>query len=360
MCTGCSACVNSCPAGAISLCPDKHGYYRAEVDYEKCIGCGKCMKVCPAIKLPQNNNFREPELYEFIAEDNELLYRSSSGGAFPLLAKQTFKRGGVVVGAAWREDFSVEHIMIDKEEDLHRLQKSKYLQSYMGDAFKDVKEALEKNTFVLFSGCPCQVAGLKIFLEKDYENLIMVDLLCGNAPSTAFFQKYIKDDFNEPLAKYGFRHKVQGWNPDCTTTTTTTTTGNVIVRRGGKQDSYQRVYHNHVMCPEHCEKCIYQNAPRFGDITIGDFWGVSDKDKTIDVRRGISAVLCNNEKGRKFFHSIPEELVSLKKKVPLAWLGGNGQSQKRHAKKRRRSSRLFRRNREKGNCPCWTPLPHRS
>lgn len=322
MCTGCSACVNSCPAGAISLCPDKHGYYRAEVDYEKCIGCGKCMKACPAIKLPQNNNFREPELYEFIAEDNELLYRSSSGGAFPLLAKQTFKRGGVVVGAAWREDFSVEHIMIDKEEDLHRLQKSKYLQSYMGDAFKDIKEALEKNTFVLFSGCPCQVAGLKIFLEKDYENLIMVDLLCGNAPSTAFFQKYIKDDFNEPLAKYEFRHKVQGWNPDCTTTTTTT--GNVIVRRGGKQDSYQRVYHNHVMCPEHCEKCIYQNAPRFGDITIGDFWGVSDKDKTIDVRRGISAVLCNNEKGRKFFHSIPEELVSLKKKVPLAWLGGNG------------------------------------
>lgn len=324
LCTGCSACVNSCPIGAITLEPDECGYYRATVNYEKCIGCETCIKVCPAVQLPQNNNFKGPELYEFIAADENVLYSSSSGGVFPLLAKETLKRNGVVVGAAWREDFSVEHIIIDSENDLHKLQKSKYLQSYMGDVFQRIKEKLDKSIFVLFSGCPCQVAGLKAFLKNDYENLILVDLLCGNAPSTSFFQKYVRDDFEEPLAAYEFRHKEQGWNWDCTTTTTTTTTGNVIVRRGEKQDSYQRVYHNHVMCPKHCEKCKYQNAPRFGDLTIGDFWGIGEKDKTIDTRKGVSAVLCNNEKGKEFFECIPQESVLVKKKVPLAWLGGNG------------------------------------
>ena len=322
LCTGCSACMNCCPIGAISLQPDEYGYYRATVDYDKCIGCGNCLNVCPALELPQNNNFKEPELYEFIAADEAVLYASSSGGAFPLLAREAFRRGGAVAGAAWRDDFSVEHIIIDDEKDLGKLQKSKYLQSYVGKVFLDVKERLERGIFVLFSGCPCQVAGLKAFLEKDYENLIMVDLLCGNAPSTYFFQKYVKDDFDETLATYEFRYKEQGWNWDCTTTTTTT--GNVIVRRGGKQDSYQRVYHNHVMCPKHCENCKYQNSPRFGDLTIGDFWGIGDKDKTADISRGVSAVLCNNEKSKKFFECIPEESVLIRKNVPLEWLGGNG------------------------------------
>lgn len=322
LCTGCSACVNSCPVGAISLQPDECGYYRATVNDEKCIGCGKCLNVCPALSLPQNNNFKAPELYEFIAADEAVLYASSSGGAFPLMAGEVFKKGGVVVGAAWRDDFSVEHIIIDDEKDLGKLQKSKYLQSYLGDTFCQVKEKLDNNIFVLFSGCPCQVAGLKAFLNKDYDNLLMVDLFCGNAPSTYFFQKYVKDDFDESLETYEFRHKKQGWNGDCATTTTTT--GNVIVRRGGKQDSYQRVFHNHVMCPQHCEKCKYQNAPRFGDLTIGDFWGIGDKDQAVDVSKGISAVICNNEKGKRFFESIPKELIAIKKKAPLEWLGGNG------------------------------------
>ena len=321
-CTGCGACVSICSCDALSLQPDEWGYYRAKVDYDKCIGCGKCLKVCPALSLPKNNNFKEPELFEFIAADEKVLYASSSGGAFSLFAREAFKRDGAVVGAAWRDDFSVEHIIIDDEKDLYKLQKSKYLQSYMGKVFFDIREKLETGVFLLFSGCPCQVAGLKAFLGKDYENLIMVDLLCGNAPSTYFFQKYVRDDFDVPVATYEFRYKEQGWNWDCTATTTTT--GNVIVRRGEKQDSYQRVYHNHVMCPKHCEECNYQNAPRFGDLTIGDFWGVGDKDKTVNVSKGVSAVLCNNEKGKEFFECISEEMVLIRKKVPLAWLGGNG------------------------------------
>lgn len=320
-CTGCGACVSVCPVDALSLQPDDLGYYRSTVDSDKCVQCGKCTKICPAIKLPEKTNSSEPELYEFIVKDEKVLFNSSSGGAFPMLAAEAFKNGGVVFGAAWRDDFSVEHIMIDNPNDLHKLQKSKYLQSYLGDTFRKVKEKLEQNIFVLFSGCPCQVAGLNAFLGKNYDNLITVDLLCGNCPSTMFFKKYIKQAFPDGLEKYEFRHKSEGWNADCNAITTN---GIVSIKRGGKQDNYQRIYHNHTMCPPHCEKCKYQAVPRFGDITIGDFWWLNDKDKTVDVSRGVSAVLCNNEKGKKFFEKIPDEKLSVRKQVLLEWLRGNG------------------------------------
>ncbi len=321
-CTGCGACVSVCPHHALSLQPDEFGYYRAEVDYDKCTGCGLCIRTCPALSLPENNNSREPDLYEFIAADEKILNDSSSGGIFSLLAAEAFNRNGVVAGAAWRDDFTVAHILIEKAEDLNKLQKSKYLQSYMGDIFRRVKEKLDNHVFVLFSGCPCQIAGLKAYLGKDYTNLIKVDLLCGNSPSAMFFRKYIEEDFPEGLEKYVFRHKVQGWNSDCVTVAVTT--DRTEVRRGGKQDNYQRVYHNHTMCSPHCEKCKYQSVPRFGDLTIGDFWGIGKRDDSIDTAKGVSAVLCNNDKGRRFFESISSEKSAVKKKVPLSWLGGNG------------------------------------
>ena len=227
-----------------------------------------------------------------------------------------------MVGAAWKDDFSVEHIIISEKSELYKLQKSKYLQSYLGDIFRRIKEKLNMGIFVLFSGCPCQVTGLKAFLKKDYDNLLLIDLLCGNAPSTLFFKEYMKDAFPEGVEKYEFRYKEQGWNANCVTVTVTG--GTSIVRRGGIEDDYQRVYHNHTMCAPHCENCRYQAVPRVGDLTIGDFWGIGKKDKTIDTRNGISVILCNNKKGRKYLESIPSENIELKKEVPLSWLGGNG------------------------------------
>ena len=321
-CVGCSACVNICPQNAIQLRMDDWGYYRAYVDDEKCIDCGRCAKICPALKLPKNDNHQTPNCYEFITANDDDLMNSSSGGIFTVMAKQVLGMKGAVAGVAWKDDLSVQHIFIEHVEDLAKLQKSKYLQSYVGTIFREVKEKIEKGQQVLFTGCPCQVAGLRSFLGEEYENLITVDLLCGNSPSTMFFQKYVSESFPEGVKSYSFRSKAQGYNAECISVEKAD--GTKIELRGMKEDAYQRVYHNHTMCAPHCEECQFQKLPRFGDLTIGDFWGLSAKDKSIDVSKGVSVVLCNSEKGERFFLGISDSECKVRKKVPLDWLGGNG------------------------------------
>lgn len=324
MCTGCGSCISSCPVNALELKQDKYGYYRATLNKELCINCGLCVKSCPSLELPDQKNNKEPDCFAFIAKDKELLYNSSSGAVFPLLAREVLKKNGIIVGAAWKDDLTVEHIMAQTEQELEKLKKSKYLQSYLGSIFKSVKKELDTGRFVMFTGCPCQVAGLKKYLGKEYANLISVDLLCGCSPSSMFFKKYLEESFPQGVKNYQFRHKKQGWNADCLTLTLTLTNGTKIERRGGKEDLYQKAYHPHMMSPSHCENCKYQSLPRFGDITIGDFWGYSKRDKSVDTSNGISVVLCNNERGKNFFELISENDIQIKKQAPVSWLGGNG------------------------------------
>lgn len=321
-CVGCGACVSGCPKDAIQLISDEWGYYRAEVDADLCIDCGKCSRICPAIKLPEKRNSLMPECYEFIAKDEKILRNSSSGGAFTVMAKKVLESGGAVVGAAWKEDFSVEHIVVDSVDELHKLQKSKYLQSYIGNVFRAVKNRLESGQKILFTGCPCQNAGLKAYLGKEYSNLISVDILCSNAPSTDFFKTYLSEAFPDGIRKYEFRDKTYGYNCECIAIERIS--GDKAILRGAKEDAYQRVFHNHTMCAPHCENCIYQKLPRFGDLTMGDFWGISKKDKEIDASKGISVILSNNEKGTDFLKSISKDQYSVCRQVPLEWLGGNG------------------------------------
>ena len=324
LCTGCSACVNVCPKQAITLQQDNLGYYRRNVNSQLCVNCGLCTSICPSVKLPEKKNNSKPELYEFIAASEDVLYKSSSGGVFTVMANEAFRRGGAVSGAAWTDDFTVQNIVIDNADDLPKLRKSKYMQSYTGKVFTDVKKRLESGQFVLFTGTPCQVAGLQAFLRKDYDNLIKVDILCGNAPSSLFFKKYIQDSFGDDLKEYQFRYKSQSrpWNSNVIRTTDKK--GAQKVFQGEKEDNYQRVYHSHTMCSKHCENCDYQSVPRYGDLSIGDFWGIGKREPSLDVSKGVSAVLCNNKKGKAFFESLPSAEIGRVKKVPLAWLGKNG------------------------------------
>ena len=323
-CPGCGACTNACPVNALQMTPDNDGFYHPTLDVSMCIKCGKCVRSCPVINPPAYETATIPECFEFIAKDDEVLYKSSSGGFFSLMAKKILQEGGVVCGVAWCEDFSAVHIMIDNENDLHKIQKSKYLQSDAGDIHRQVKTKLESGVTVLFSGCPCHVAGLRAFLKKSYDNLYCVDLLCSYVPSAGLFKKYLNDTFGEgQIQSYEFRHKIPRWNWDNTKHAIGLSNGKILVR--GEDDPYQRVLHERIMSPDACNWCRFSLAPRPGDLTIGDFWWINRNDTELDpnYKKGISAVLTNSGKGQKLFEAIMPEGQMIKK-VPVEWLWDNG------------------------------------
>ena len=214
-CYGCSACVYSCPFGAITMEQDREGFRYPVVDEEKCTGCGKCRKICPSICPKDMSNAPEPESYAVWAEDN-VRRDSSSGGFFTVLARSVFAQGGVVCGVVMDEDFKVFHTVATNEKEFVPMRGSKYVQSDLRDIFPKVKEFLGKGKKVLFTGTPCQVAGLKAYLGGEEENLLTVDLMCHGAPSEKVFERYVDETFGkENLKEFHFRTKRYGYN--CTT-----------------------------------------------------------------------------------------------------------------------------------------------
>lgn len=317
-CMGCAACVSACPTQALELKPDEYGYYRSIINEEKCINCGICKKVCPVVKVPENNNTAEPVCYAYVNSDQETLMKCSSGGAFPAIAEVTLRKNGVVCAAAFNEEFYVEHQFAENKQELEKLYKSKYMQSYMGDTPKKIKEYLDNGRFVLFVGCPCQVAGLKKYLKKDYENLILVDLLCANAPSSKFFQMYLEEKFDKSQIKaYSFRYKINSPAWGHKSVNIAMKNGESVTLHGAADDAYQTGFHNLTMSPTHCRNCKFQGLPRLGDITIGDFWGIEKIDPEIDNSNGVSQILINNPKGEEFIRSIPAIDTKIMKQEPL-------------------------------------------
>lgn len=363
MCTGCSACINSCPRKALYFATDRFGYFVPKIDSNRCDRCGLCGRVCPAINLPNKQNSHAPVLFAFIAKNAKLLQKSSSGGAFGVLAEHILSQGGVVSGCSWSKNWPLsifkdadghkneiesvgnaadtdsdpafssdsvlhiaEHVIIDDKKDLSCLHKSKYFQSFMGNTFSEIEDLLKQSKIVLFTGCPCQVAGLKSFLKKDYDGLICVDLLCGNAPSQAFFIKYVKESFPEVPVSYEFRNKTVGkWNSH---TVKVCFKNGKVLAIPKSSDYYQMVYHPHIMIPPHCIHCKYQALPRYGDLTIGDLWGISKHDPYLDYKQGLSVVLVNNNKGKRFLESVSKDQIRVLEEKPLDWLGGNGSALK--------------------------------
>jgi len=298
LCMGCSGCVAACPFDALTMTHDKLGYYRPEINEEACTECGLCVRMCPAIILPKKPSLETPTVHAFVGNNAEEVMKSTSGGIFALLARDIIQQKGKVAGVAWTNDLTAESILISSENDIPLLQKSKYVQPWAGNLFRRIREELRGGTTVLFSGLPCQCAGLRAFLRKKYENLIVVDILCGMAPSQAFFTSYLNENWGiGNVSKYEFRYKdsEHKWHEHYS---------KVTLRNGWTQinsrwtDPYQLVYHDHTMCPFHCESCRYQEVPRYGDLSIGDFWGISRHDENIPTDQGVSVVLVNTQKGQ--------------------------------------------------------------
>lgn len=204
-CTGCFACYNVCPVNAIEMKYDDEGFYKPLIS-SNCIECGRCIKICPVIDNINSNKVLET--YAAWSNDEEILLNSSSGGIFSELALNILNDNGIVYGVGW-ENGEVKHKRITTKDGLRELQGSKYLPSFVGEAYKSVLEDLKNGKKVLFSGTPCQIAGLNKIVRHD--NLITVDLICHGMPSYKVFKKYCKEEFLEEVKKVDFRSKKTGW-----------------------------------------------------------------------------------------------------------------------------------------------------
>lgn len=314
-CFGCNACFNACPVGAISMKADDEGFYYPEINSSKCTDCGLCKKVCPSLNKSQTYeiNTKNPECLAVMAED-DIRLKSSSGGAFTLLANVILEQGGYVCGVAFDENAQVKHILIDNKEELAKLRGSKYVQSDTNTVYSQIKDLLENDKKVLFTGTPCQVAGLNTFLKKSYDNLYTVDLLCHGVPSQKIWDMYLKETIgDEKFVTASFRDKLAGWTVYATTMTTTG-----LYSASSSQDTYLRAFLDNMCLRPSCGTCPFTSTRREAEITIGDFWAIDRYDKKLNDNKGTSVVLLNNEKGKKLFKQIKDN-IPVQKKVPLEY-----------------------------------------
>ena len=277
------------------------GFLYPELDKENCVQCFACENVCPVLHpIILKDNKTEPDVYACWNRQKNVREASSSGGAFSALAMSVINLGGYVAGASYDEDMSVKHYLCNSLEDLTRLRGSKYVQSDTSLIYKEVKDKLKDGRIVLFVGTPCQVAAIRSFLKKNYENFYCCDFICHGTPSPLLFKKYlhwVEDKKEIKIKHFNFRHKRSGWydalrvaNNDC--------------YMKGDLDAYFYGFNCNVSLRESCYRCPAIGMPRKGDITIADYWGIGMKykfNRPDEIPNGVSLVMENNEKGAKLF-----------------------------------------------------------
>lgn len=300
-CTGCTACASICPADAISMARDQEGFSYPAVDPDRCIRCGRCTAVCPL--LHSRAPAPLPAAFAAWNRNDSIRRQSTSGGVFTALAEYVLESGGVVYGAALDARQHLRHIACFRKEDLWRLRGAKYVQSDLGDTFREIREALKKRP-VLFSGTPCQVDGLYRFLGGRPENLTTCDLVCHGVPSPGVWEDMahsIQARKGKALETVRFRDKVAGWKNSHLT----------FLYRDGTVDSaplfateYGRAFGRALFLRPACHRCAYTNLNRPGDFTLGDFWGLRADELPEQQEKGISLLLVNTPHGSYLFDQL--------------------------------------------------------
>lgn len=281
-CTGCMACYSICPQGCISMIQDSEGFYYPSANKSLCINCNLCQKVCPQLNIISGQVDTIQTAYAVKSKD-ELIWRtSSSGGAFTEICK-LFDDGNTFFYGAAFEGFDVNHICVKGIDNIKALRRSKYVQSYIGDTFKEIRGRLNRNENVVFSGAPCQVAGLRSFLGKKYDNLFLIDFICHGVGSPYVFKDcidLISKDINNKITKYEFRVKVRTFRERFISEVNFGNSEKKILR----QDRYIQLFlSQRCIRPVCVSKCLYRNQKRQGDITLADFKGI---DKEFSFLKG--------------------------------------------------------------------------
>lgn len=303
-CSGCMSCVQACPKECIHMVPDENGFLYPSVDEFLCVNCGLCLKKCAIDKKIEKKNYNQ-KLYAFIHKNPNVFFNSSSGGAFTALIDAFFNlyQDAAVFGAVMDSDLSVSHQAAFTQENAYVFRKSKYIPSIIGDTYKQCESLLKQGTFCLYSGTPCQIAGLKIFLGKEYDNLIMVDMLCRGVGNAEIFKKYIRqmeDKQKTKIKKFTFRYKMDrkyGKEKIFSSENILIETDNRTLKINRHNDPYMIGYHNALFYRECCYECKYVGTARNSDITLSDFWGYEEIDDRYNGKGGISAILINSAKG---------------------------------------------------------------
>lgn len=324
-CCGCNACGDVCAHDAISFKTDIEGFWYPEIDASKCTDCGLCEKVCPNLNTEElkKNDLTQSICYAAEHKNLEVVFDSTSGGLFSALADRMYRDKGYVGGAIFNDDFSVREFISNDKNDLPKLRSSKYLQSNSEGFYKEIKSLLVNEEKVLVCGTPCQMAALRAFLRKDYENLIIVDFICRGVNSPKIWRKYL-DSFEE---RYGSKvvyakakSKEYGWR---------NLTQKVILENGKAyyEDRYVNNFtkgylQTNAYCRPSCYDCQFKGFPRVADITIADFWGVENVNQSMEKNLGTSLVMINSQKGANYFELIKPRINSAE--VPFeSILAGN-------------------------------------
>lgn len=301
-CCGCQACAQVCPRGCITMAEDGEGFRYPQVDADKCVQCGLCETVCPVLH-PAEDTGREPEAYAAYSLEPEIRRESSSGGIFTLLAEKILEENGVVYGAAMEES-RVNHIRVTGREKLSRLRGSKYVQSDIAGTYRRAKADLDGGKPVLFSGTPCQIEGLRTFLRKDYEKLVCVDIICHGVPSPKVWQDYVslrETAAGAPVARMIFRHKKYSWKSYAVLFEFSNKTA---YDRRHSDDPFMQVFLHDLCLRPSCYECGFKKLGRVSDITLADFWGITEIQPEMDDDGGTSLVLIHSQKGQDIFETI--------------------------------------------------------
>lgn len=329
LCCGCAACVQRCPKQCITLHEDHEGFLYPKVDTDICIDCGLCEKVCPI--LNEGDKLAPLKVYAAINKDEKIRLESSSGGIFTLLAEQTIREGGVVFGARFDEEWQVRLDYTETIEGLSAFRGSKYVQARTENCYCLAENFLRQGRKVLFTGTPCQIAGLKKFLRKEYDNLLAVDFVCHGVPSPKVWRRYLQEllaskgekntvSFSPnptssvgyaPIAGISFRNKSLGWKKysfvlrrNLTEATADGEVNSVSFSDMHRENLYMRLFLSDVILRPSCYQCHCKEGKSGADITIADFWGIGNISPEMDDDKGTSLIILQTEKGEQVFSTL--------------------------------------------------------
>ena len=313
-CCGCSACKQICPVQAIKMQENEKGFYAPIIDSDKCINCGQCVKVCP-----QENELKVPDRpirsVAIKSISDEIRKRSTSGGAFTILSDWILSKNGLIFGTVYDDAFKATIVQADNAEDRNRMRGSKYVESDVSNSFFECSIALQQKKYVLFTGTPCQIAGLNNYLnskEIDKEYLITCQIVCHGVPSPRLFADHIQHlqtTYKQQIVEYYHRPKVWGWHEH----------NEMACFQNGKKVHQSKASQNHkdlfysgYSLRECCFTCKYAGNCGTADVTIGDFWGIEHIMPELDNNDGTSILLINTEKGDNMLKQIPDEVAVIK------------------------------------------------